>query len=107
MAQKWRARGDSRVEYLLAWRPEHDKSRFLALAGYTVRHARRLKRDIRTQLLPLAAILDKRTAYGDMYRIRGTLAGPNGRSLSVVSIWMRESATGITKFITLFPDKES
>jgi hypothetical protein len=41
-----------------------------------------------------------------MYEIRGSLAGPNGVSLKVVTIWMTEHVTGQTKFITLFPDKK-
>ena len=36
----------------------------------------------------------------------GWLTGPNGRELRVVSIWMMESATDKTKFITLYPAKE-
>ena len=41
-----------------------------------------------------------------MYRIVGTLKGPNGEELSVASIWMEEAVTGVTKFITLYPTKE-
>jgi hypothetical protein len=46
------------------------------------------------------------TEYGDKYRIRGTLIGPNGRRLKVVSFWMTEEATGQTKFLTLRPEKD-
>jgi hypothetical protein len=46
------------------------------------------------------------TEYGDKYRIRGTLKGPNGRQLRIVSVWMTEEATGRTKFVTLYPDKD-
>jgi hypothetical protein len=41
------------TEYLLRWRPEDDKSAFLAQAGYTVETSERLVTDIREQLLPL------------------------------------------------------
>ncbi len=61
--------------------------------------------DLRTQLLPLEAEWFDDTDYGSKYRIRGTLTGPNGRGLRVVSIWMKEQATADTKFVTLFPDK--
>ena len=37
--------------------------------------------------------------------MRGTLTGPNGRVLHVLTIWMKEDATGETKFVTLLPDK--
>jgi hypothetical protein len=49
---------------------------------------------------------EETTEYGDTYRICGTLSGPNGRVLRVVSIWMTESATGTTKFITLYPERK-
>jgi hypothetical protein len=48
---------------------------------------------------------DHQTEYGPKYRIRGTLTGPNGRVLRVLTIWMKEDATGETKFVTLLPDK--
>jgi hypothetical protein len=93
------------TEYLLRHRKEDDKSGFLALAGYTQEHADRLLSDLRTQLLRLDAELFDQTEYGPKYRIRGTLTGPNGRTLRVLSIWMKEDATGNTKFVTLRPDK--
>lgn len=92
-------------EYLLKLRRDDDKSAFLALAGYTAADADRLLRDIREQLLPLEAEFHEQTEYGPKYRIRGTLTGPNGRALRVLTIWMKEDATGDTKFVTLLPDK--
>jgi len=92
--------------YLLQWRPENDKSQFLTKAGDTEHHADRLARDIRQQLLMLEAEFEETTEYGEMYSIIGPLIGPNGRMLRVASIWMTESRTGQTKFITLYPAKE-
>jgi len=92
-------------EYLLRHRDEDDKSGFLALAGYTLQNADQLLNDLRAQLLHLDAELFDQTEYGPKYRIRGTLTGPNGRALCVVTIWMKEEATGQTKFVTLLPDK--
>jgi hypothetical protein len=93
------------TDYLLRHRKEDDKSGFLALAGYTLEDADRLLSDLRTQILPLNAELFDQTEYGPKYRIRGTLTGPNGRVLRVLTIWMKEDATGETKFVTLMPDK--
>jgi hypothetical protein len=45
------------------------------------------------------------TVYGELYEIRGSLTGPNRTTLKVKTIWMQELRTGITKFITLYPDK--
>ena len=74
-------------------------------AGYSLENAERLRSDLREQLLPLDAELFDQTEYGPKYRIRGTLIGPNGRVLRVISIWIKEDATGETKFVTLVPDK--
>ena len=92
------------THYLLKLRDEDDKSKFLEQAGYTAAHAERLIQDLRGLLAADAEFVQK-TEYGDKYQIRGILAGPNGRTLRVVSIWMIERATGKTKFVTLYPDK--
>lgn len=93
------------TDYLLRLLEEDDKSQFLALAGYSADDPDRLIRDVREQLLPLDAETIGPTEYGTKYRIRGALRGPNGRELRVVSIWMSVEATGITKFVTLYPDQ--
>lgn len=93
------------TEYLLLRRPEDDKSAFLALAGYSLDNAGRLMADIREQLVPLEAELIETTEYGAKFSLASALTGPNGRALRVVTIWMTESATGQTKFVTLYPDK--
>jgi hypothetical protein len=93
------------LHYLLKWRPENDKSLYLAQAGYTAANAEGLAVDMREQLLPLDAEFLEATEYGQKYVIRGNLRGPNGVILRVVTIWMKESATGLTKFVTLFPAK--
>jgi Domain of unknown function (DUF6883) len=92
------------TQYLLKLREEDDKSKFLAQAGYSLAHAEQLLQDLRGLLAADAEFLQK-TEYGDKYRIRGTLIGPNGKQLCVLSIWMAEEITGRTKFVTLYPDK--
>ncbi len=92
------------TDYLLRPREDHDKSGFLAVAGYTATDADRLEADLRLQLLPLDAVSIGQTVYGEKFIIRGPLTGPNGRTLKVLSVWMLEKATGFTKFITLYSD---
>ena len=89
--------------YLLAEQPRGDKSRFLAEAGYTMANPERLRRDLREQVLPLDATALPSRGYGELYEIVGILRGPNGVGLPVRTIWMRERATGLVKFITLVP----
>ncbi len=95
------------TDYLLRQLPENDKSGFLAQAGYTSAHAERLELDLREQILTREAQFVEQTEYGDKYSIRGTLTGPNGRTLNVLTIWMTEDASGLTKFITLYPAKKT
>ena len=92
------------TDYLLRTRDDHDKWGFLAVAGYLSAHAVRLESDIREQLLPMPATPAGVNPYGEKFVIRGNLTGPNGRTLRVLSVWMLEKATGLTKFVTLYPD---
>jgi hypothetical protein len=57
--------------------------------------------------LTLDASFLRETPFGDLYEIRGILIGPAGKKLKVVTIWMKEIESKKTKFITLFPNKES
>lgn len=91
--------------YLLLPRLTDDKSRFLASAGYTLDNWQTLEHDLREQILTMEAREVEQTKYGTIFEIRGNLQGPNGKSLSIVTIWMAEMATGKTKFITLYPGK--
>ncbi len=93
------------THYLLKWQPDNDKSEFLKRAGYTPEKWEYLIRDIRSQLRGEAEF-SRKTAYGNLYKIQGSITGPNGISLEIVTIWMTEHKSEKTKFITLFPDKE-
>jgi hypothetical protein len=91
--------------YLLVPRLADDKSKFLAMAGYTRDGWQVLERDLREQILSMEAEEVERVKYGTVYEIRGNLQGPNGRILTVITIWMAEIATEQTKFVTLYPAK--
>jgi hypothetical protein len=93
------------TQYLLVPQARGDKSGFLERAGYTSEHADELLRDLRVQLLPLEAIPGKSNQFGQYYETRGDLTGPNGMTLAVRAIWMTEHLSGVTKFVTLLPDK--
>ena len=92
------------TRYLLVRKKHRDKSKWLAQAGYTLGNWRKLEEDIRKEILPLEALPTENTKYGQMYEILANLTGPNGKVLAVCTIWMIEK-TGVTKFITLFPNK--
>jgi hypothetical protein len=91
--------------YLLVKRPVGDKSAFLKRAGYTVDNWEQLERDLRQQILTKDATLLEQSVYGELFEIRASLEGPNGVALQTRTIWMRETESGLTKFVTLYPDK--
>ena len=97
---------DKLLRYLLIPREESDKSQFLAAAGYTLANWEVLERDL-YQLAKTHEISATETSpYGIKYEVRGLLQGPNGSTLHVVTIWITLEATGETRFVTLFPDRE-
>lgn len=93
------------TQYLLVLKKRNDKSKWLAQGGYTLENWLVLESDLRTQILSLEATAIENTQYGQLYEIRGKLTGPTGTSLAVVTIWMTERATSVTRFITMYPDK--
>lgn len=93
------------TRYLLVKRPVGDKSEFLKQAGYTLENWERLEQDLRQQILSKDAVSLEKTKYGELFEVNSTLTGPNNVALRVVTIWMREAESGLTKFITLYPDK--
>lgn len=93
------------TKYLLLFRKHNDKSNWLATAGYNLENWRELENDLRVQILSLEPIPVECTRYGQMFEIKGRLKGPNGKNLAVNTKWMIENETGITKFLTLYPDK--
>jgi hypothetical protein len=96
------------TKYLLVFREMDDKSKFLAQAGYSLNNWQQLERDLRSQILTLDATpSNEENRFGDTYKIRGILTGPNRVSLKVLTMWMTEYETGVTKLITLYPDKEA
>ena len=91
----------------LSPRVEDDKSGFLAIAGYTSSHWHELEADLRKLIGEKDADLTRSTVYGDMYEVKGSLVGPNGKTLQVITVWIRLKVDGETRFVTLVPDKEA
>jgi hypothetical protein len=97
---------DKLLRYLLLPREENDKSKFLASAGYTLANWEVLERELH-QLSRTCEVSNLETSpFGIMYEVRGTLTGPNARTLDVVTIWIKLEATSETRFVTLFPHRE-
>jgi len=94
------------THYLLAWRAQGDKSRFLAKAGFTLENPGALLRALRVLAARGEATPAGGNEYGEFFRLEGDLVGPNGVSLSVVTIWLRWHTDGSVHFVTLKPRRE-
>lgn len=98
---------DKITRYLLVPQARGDKSAFLRAAGYTLDNADQLLDDLRSQILPLDAVPLENGEFGQYYEMSGTLSGPTSVVRSIRTIWITEHLSGITKFVTLTPDKRS
>ena len=94
------------TRYLLIYRPYDDKSNFLAKANFTLENPEDLLAALRQVIQVGEAIEDRTDQYGVYYRVKGSLNGPNGISLKVITIWLHRSIDQEFQFITLVPDKE-
>ena len=77
---------DKLVRYLLISREENDKSKFLASAGYTLANYALLEHDLRRPIENHEVSNVETSPYGIKYEVRGTLNGPNGQALHLVTI---------------------
>jgi hypothetical protein len=98
---------DSKItHYLLVFREQDDKSKFLEKAGFTQDNPEQLTSAIRQLADTVEAIEDSTNEYGIFYRVEGNLIGINNKNLSVITIWLNRKIDGKFQFITLKPKKE-
>ncbi|WP_019986865.1 DUF6883 domain-containing protein [Rudanella lutea] len=93
------------THYLLVRLEQDDKSNYLSLAGYEQLSWKQLEQDLFRLVQSTDAVLERTNGYGTLYSVTGYLTGPNGRSILVKTIWMRDDDEELTKFITLYPPK--
>jgi len=93
------------TRYLLVLQARADKSAYLARAGYTLENHGDLLLDLRQQILPLDATATEHNQFGEYFEIRGPLRGPNGVTLRVKTIWIRDALSNTVRFVPLLPDK--
>ena len=91
------------THYLLTWRPVSDKSKFLLIAGYNQDNWQLLQKEIKELAENCEALFQDEDEYGVFYSIAGLLHGPNGITLLVRTVWMKEHSRNQTRFITLYP----
>ncbi|MBE9062636.1 DUF6883 domain-containing protein [cf. Phormidesmis sp. LEGE 11477] len=90
--------------YLLIYRDQDDKSKFLAQAGFTQTNPEQLEAALLQLVQAYDAIADQQNKYGTFYRVEGDLIGSSG-TLAVVTVWLERTYDGAIQFITLKPKK--
>ena len=80
------------------------KAALLLSCGYSPDNWQVLEEDLRQYHLRADVTAVRETVYGTRYEIRALLVTPNGRSLTVRSIWQIDVGMDYPRFITLFPD---
>ena len=96
---------DKLTRYLLVPRIKDDKSKFLALAGFTQANPEKLLIAISQLITTYEALEDRIDEYGTFYLVEGNLQGINNRNLAVVTVWLKSKYDGSFRFITLKPKK--
>lgn len=94
------------TKYLLVYREQDDKSKFLAQGGFTQDNPEQLKLAIRYLADTNKVIEDMINEYGTFYRVEGELLGIDRQNLSVITIWLHRKIDDQFQFITLKPKKE-
>lgn len=91
--------------YLLS--PEHPvgqhKAVFFGFLGYAHAEWQVLERDIRG-FADRDARPTRTTRYGQKYEVRGTMTGPNGRAVDMVTAWIVRDGEDFPRFLTAYPE---
>ena len=96
---------DKLTNYLLIPQKQNDKSKYLAMAGFTQENPLDLFNAIQELAQNFELIEDVTNEYGTFYRIEGTLRGVNQFDLEVVTILLKQIIDEKYHFITLKPKK--
>lgn len=94
------------TQYLLVFREQDDKSKFLRKGGFNQDNPEQVKLAIYQLIKTTEAIEELTNQYGTFYQVTGELIGVNGNKLSVVTIWLKRKIDNQFQFITLKPKKK-
>lgn len=95
------------LDYLLS--PTHPigqyKAEFFQALGYHQLIWRTLERDIRGLLAAERRLSHAGdTGHGVKYTVSGLLAGPNGRTARVLTVWIVDPVHNVLRFVTAYPE---
>jgi NADH:ubiquinone oxidoreductase subunit D len=91
------------TRYLLVKREFDDKSRFLAIAGFTFNNYLLLIDEIRRLISENNAVKIRTDEYGTFFKTTGFIYGQTGVKINVSTIWIQRKVDGLFQFVTLIP----
>lgn len=91
------------TRYLLVKREFDDKSRFLAIAGFTLNNYLLLIDGIRRLVSENNAVKIRTDDYGTFFKTTGFIYGQTGLKINVSTIWIQRKVDGLFQFVTLIP----
>jgi hypothetical protein len=94
-------------DYLLA--PEHPTGRFKAAffvrLGYSLQRWELLAADLTRHAQANDASVGEANDFGQKFEVRGNLTGPDGKSASLVTVWIILRGDDLPRFVTAFPGR--
>ncbi len=94
------------ADYILSF--EHPIGRFKAFffagLGFTADNWKVLYAEVKRLALECEAEMAQRTPYRQKYIVRGRLAGTEGRTADVVSVWIIREEEHRPRLVTVYPE---
>jgi hypothetical protein len=79
------------------------KARVFAALGYRRSNWPQLRDDLRAVAAAADAQLLDTNAFGERWMVRGTLRGPTGASLHIITIWLIPLEGDVPRLVTAYP----
>lgn len=79
------------------------KAAFFATLGYSEDNADELAAGLRLIAQDGTVEAEEASEFGRKYRVRGVLAGPNGRLAAIVTVWIVRESEVVPRLVTAFP----
>jgi uncharacterized protein DUF6883 len=83
------------------------KAAFFGALGYTVDDWERLQRDLLQHGRSGKAVPGRKSLYGQKFEVYGIFAGPSGRRVNLVTVWIILNGEASPQFVTAFPGESS
>jgi filamentous hemagglutinin len=92
-------------DYILS--PTHPVGQFKAAVfrklGYSYENWEEFEQDLKKFILSYDAQEIEVTRFGRKFIVEGSLAGPSGRTMQIITVWVILKSESIPRFVTAYP----